>query len=116
MDLDVPLLLGLEFLLQYGIRIDTAYNLLFSSAGGCKLPLVKKHSHLYLEWPDEFLYTTEELRKMHRHFFHPKSERLYAVMRRSDPNNCSPQNLRDLEDIESRCEVCQRLRRAPSRF
>ena len=62
------------------------------------------------------LYTTEELRKMHRHFFHPNSDRLYAVMKRADPGKCSPQDLQELEDITAQCDVCQRLSRAPSRF
>ena len=53
---------------------------------------------------------------MHRHFFHPKSEGLYAVMRRSGPNSCSPQDLRQIQEIITKCDVCQRLSRAPSRF
>ena len=96
--------------------IDTAHNFLLSDVGGCKLPLVSKRGHLFFEWTDEILYTTDELRKIHRHFLHPKSERLYAVMRLSDQNSCSPQDLRQLQEIASKCDVCQRLSRAPSRF
>ncbi|CDF33317.1 unnamed protein product [Chondrus crispus] len=115
-DLDVPLLLGLEFLDQYGMKVQVSENLLTSEEGGWKLPLTRKLGHLYLEWCTEMLYTSGELRKIHRHFFHPTSDRLYAVMKRADPEHCSPQDLHKLEDVTARCDVCQRLSRAPSRF
>lgn len=90
--------------------------MLLSERCGWALLLTRRRGLLYFEWPTDLLYTTEELRKMHRHFFHPKSIRLYAVMKRADPDNCTPRDLHELEEISSRCDVCQRLSRAPNRF
>ena len=64
-DLSVPLLLGLDFLGLYGMKVDVHRNLLTSETGEWELPTVRKQGHLYLEWPTNMLYTTEELRKMH---------------------------------------------------
>lgn len=81
-----------------------------------EFPLVRKLGHMYLTWPDEILYTQEELRKVHRHFYHPDSQRLFSVLRRANPEECSSQTLAELEDVEEECDICQRLSKAPSRF
>ena len=54
--------------------------------------------------------------KVHKHFYHPDSERLYAVMKRANPTKASPQVLRDLRRINETCHLCQRLAHAPHRF
>ena len=48
-DLDVPFLIGLEFLVQHGMLIDTAHNILISEVGRWQIPLVSKHGHLFFE-------------------------------------------------------------------
>ena len=57
-----------------------------------------------------------ELVRVHRHFYHPNSERLYSLMKRGVPGKTSPRVLHDLEEIESTCDLCQRLSHAPHRF
>ena len=116
MDLDVPLLLGLEFLDQYGMKVEVSDNLLTSDEVGWNLPLTRKLGYLYLEWSTEMLYTSAELGRIDRNFLHPTCDGLYAVMKRADPEHCSPQDLHKREDITARFDVCQRLSRAPSRF
>ena len=114
MDLDVPLLLGLEFLDQYGMTVEVSENLLTSDEGEWNLPLTRKLGHLYLKWSTKVPYTSGEIRKIHRHLFRPTSDRLYAVMKRANPEHCSPQDLHKLEEITARCDICQRLSRAPA--
>ena len=62
------------------------------------------------------LFTETDLMKVHKHFHHPNSERLYAVMKKSDPEKTSPQVLRDLKRISAACDLCPRLSHAPHRF
>ena len=54
--------------------------------------------------------------KVHRHFHHPDSERLYSVMSRAEPNKTSPEVLRTLTLIISTCDLCQRRSRATHRL
>lgn len=56
-------------------------------------PLVRKHGHLYLEWGPSILYSMAELDKRHRHFFHPKPDRLFAVLKRAEDPHAVPETL-----------------------
>ena len=51
--------------------------------------------------------------KVHRHFHHPDSERLYSVMSRAEPDKTSPEVLRTWKRISYTCDLCQRRSRAP---
>ena len=57
-----------------------------------------------------------ELGRVHRHFYHPNSERLYSLTKRGVPGKTSFKVLHDLEKIESTCDLCQRFSHAPHRF
>lgn len=92
-DVDVPLLLGLDFLDEYNMTVDAANNVLKSKSRAWFFPLTRKFGRLYLEW-DYGTYTSEELRKLHNHFFHPDSGRLYAMLRRADNANSTPSDLK----------------------
>lgn len=45
-DIDIPLLLGLEFTDQYRMIVDVTRDMLFSDEGDWSLPLSRKHEHL----------------------------------------------------------------------
>lgn len=60
-----------------------------SKIDGWSIPLVRKNDHAYLEWPVETFFTKAELRKVNRHFYHLSSERIYAVMKQSNPAEVS---------------------------
>lgn len=115
-DANVPLLLGLDVLTSYRMILNFADDEVTSKADGWRLPLIRKGGHVYLDWTVGILYTVPELRKIHRHFYHPHSEKLYAMMRRADPKKVSPEVLADLERVSATCEVCQREADAPHRF
>ena len=115
-DVDVPLLLGLDFLDEYKMNVDTANDMLESKSHIWSLPLTRNLGHLYLEWDYETLFTSEELRKLHNHFFHPESGRLYSMLKRADDSQTTPSDLKELERIASECNVCQRNMAAPTRF
>lgn len=76
---DVPLLLGLVVMQELKLVIDFSEITLYSPVNNKEVPLVSKRGHLYLEWPPSIFYTESELRKVHRHFYHPSSEKLYSL-------------------------------------
>ena len=115
-DVDVPLLLGLDFLDEYKMIVDAANDLLESKIRAWSFLLTRKLGHIYLEWDYGTFYTSEELLKLHKHFFHPDSGRLYAMLKRADNASTTPSDLKELERVASECDVCQRNMAAPSRF
>ena len=115
-DVQIPFLLGLDTMKQFKLVLDTDNLRLSSKSEGWDVPLTSKRGHLYYEWKLEILFTQSELVRIHKHFYHPKSERLYSLMKRGVPERTSPEVLRDLEKIENTCELCQRLSHAPHRF
>jgi len=80
------------------------------------VPVVRKYGHIYLEWGSDILYTFSELQRIHKHFYHAKPERLYALMRQSKDKEATSGTLRQLEKVAEACDVCQRLAKEPSRF
>ena len=115
-DTNVPFLLGLDTMEKYKMVLETDKCMLSSKLEGWQIRLRKKLGHLYYEWVPNVLFTESELMKVHRHFHHPDSERLYSVMSRTEPDKTSPEVLRTLKRISSTCDLCQRRTRAPHRF
>lgn len=68
-DVDIPLLLGLELLVKFNANIDVGNMRLSAGNGHWPIPMVHKMGYIYVTWSKSaLLYTTEELRKVHRHF------------------------------------------------
>ena len=115
-EVNVPLLLGLENMMHYKMVLDVDEKTLYSKLQGWKLDLRIKYGHLYLEWDVGTLFTKTELRKVHNHFYHPEPDRLYALFKRADPSSASPQLMSDLEKLNAVCDTCQREGYPPHRF
>lgn len=77
---------------------------------------MKKNWHSYLTRTGSIFYTATELRKLHRHFYHPNPDNLYAFMKRENPHKVSPDVMADLEKLSSTCDVFQREGDAPHIF
>ena len=75
-----------------------------------------KHGHLFYEWERSVLYTDTELRRIHRHFYHPQPERIFNLMKRSNDPEATPETYKQLMEITQNCEVYQRLAEQPNRF
>ena len=115
-DVNIPLLLGLDFLDAFGMNVNASRDVMESEERKWSFPLVRKLGHLYYEWVLDNYYTAGELRKIHRHFFHPESGRLYAVLRRAHGEGTTPETMGELEKLASECEICQRNAASPNRF
>ncbi len=84
---DVPLLLGLNVLDREHLVADDVTNELHSPLLGYSMPFERKFGHLYLCWStNEVLFTKRELVKLHRHFHHPSSGKLYELVKRARKN------------------------------
>lgn len=114
--INVPLLLGLDFLDRHNMYVNNTTNRLVCVNEGIQVPLVRKMGHIFFEWEAEILYTFPELQRIHKHFFHANSERLYALMRRAKIDDAVPLTLKQLQDVADACDVCQRLGKEPNRF
>ena len=115
-DIDVPLLLGLDILESYKLVIDVAGRLLISNDHGWELDLIRKLGHLYCVWTTDVLYTTNELRRIHRHFFHAHSERIFSLMKRAEDFDATAETTKELKELTSSCDIFQKLAREPGRF
>lgn len=62
------------------------------------------------------LYARSGLKRIHRHFYHPHAEHMYEIMKRADDPTATKEILKELEDITSKYDICQRLSTEPGRF
>jgi len=115
-ELNVPLLFGLDALDAYALYINSVENTLKCDSRDIVTPLVRKDGHIYLEWGHAIHYTTAELERLHRHFNHPAAERLSALLARAGGPKATPNARAELDRVAAACQVCQRLAKAPSRY
>lgn len=64
-------------------------------------PLKRHEGHLYAEMSllVRTLFSKAQLLKLHRHFFHPSSEKLYRLLRKASPEDTTPETRQSLEEI-----------------
>ena len=113
---NVPFLLGLDIMDRYRMYVNKVTNHLVCVNEGVAVPVVRKYGRIYLDRGSDVLYTLSELQRIHKHFYHAKPVRLYALMRRYKVKEATPGTLRQLEKVAEARDVCQRLAEEPSRF
>lgn len=81
------------------------------------VPLVDKFGHLYWTFDAcESFYSRAEIERLHKHFFHPSSRKLYNLVKRSELGQATP-NLRQLiDDVTDACTQCKEFLSKPFRF
>ena len=62
------------------------------------------------------LYTTNGLRRIHRHFFHAHPERIFSVMKRAEDPDATAETAKELKELISSCGIFQKLPKEPGRF
>lgn len=83
---NVPMLVGLDILDKENLLADNTSNMLVHRRKGWKMPLVRKNGHLYFQWNyADIHYTERELEKLHLHFYHPSTGKLFNLIRRTVP-------------------------------
>ena len=128
---DIPALMGMDVLDQESLTPDTVENRLvkkipvkkqdgtFQYMEQWHVPMYRsKSNHLYvdMDFPISMRYTKSQLSKPHKNFFHPAADKLFNLLRKSKPEEATPETLDALKDITKRCYPCQRVHNAPPRF
>ena len=115
-DVQIPFLPGLDTIRRFKLVFDTDNLRLSLKVEVWDVPFTSKRGHLYFELKLDILFTLSDLVRVHRHFYYPKSERLYSLRKRGVPEKTPRGFLRGLEEIQSTCDLCQRVSHAPHRF
>lgn len=115
-DVNVLSLLALDVMTNLKNVLDFGEDVITSKCYGWSYLMVKKLGHAYIQWVPSLLYTELDLRLIHRHFYHPQTDKPFAVMRIFDSEAVSIAVYEDLEKIQSTCDVCQRESDAPPLF
>lgn len=128
---DIPPLLGMDVLDREELVADTVFNRLARRSVSTQedgatvyvdewfISLVRsKSGHVYVpfNYASRNYFTRTQLEKLHQQFFHPSATRLFNLLKRARPEDATPETLDILRDISKRCDPCQRIRPAPTRF
>ena len=128
---DVPALVGLDFLDNHSLMVDTVTNrltkrVILKGNDGTHymmyewhMPLTRMHHHVYAQMSElvpRIIYSSLELRKMHRQFGHASAESLVKLLRTASREKLTPETYQNLQEIIRRCDPCQRIANAPLRF
>lgn len=127
---DVPALLGLDILDKHLLNADTVSNMLVKKAivesdvdgphvmDEWSIPMSRADGHVYADIAkaNQVCFTRHKLEKLHRQFVHPSADKLFKLLRKTKPEETTPETLKILEDITRRCDPCQRIQPAPVRF
>lgn len=116
-DLDIPLILGLDILRGKGLLVDYINNELKFCNHDLSLPITSKYGHVFLEWDYHTIHFTKtELIRLHTHFMHPSASKLYDLIARANPEKASPSIKRLINEITDACTQCKTYASAPLRF
>ena len=127
---DIPALLGMDILDRESLIADTVANRLTKRSvvhdngsyfyfDEWYMPLFRsKSGHVYVEidCSTTVMFTRSQLGKLHKQFFHPSGEKLFNLLKRARPDEKTPERLETLQDLSKRCDPCQRIHTAPTRF
>eukprot|EP00171_Calliarthron_tuberculosum_P002098 IDg2098t1 len=109
--------LGLPLMInKFNLFVDTVRNELVCTNPLWKAPMTRKLGHVYYDWDYSMLYSEQQLRRIHRHFYHPQPDRIFNLIKRASEAKANPETLKLLDKISRECDVCQRVSDHPGRF
>ncbi|RWA03359.1 hypothetical protein EKO27_g11746 [Xylaria grammica] len=114
LDSHTPFLFSLKDADQLQAYYDNTKDIIVRKDGKT-IPVVRKWGHPFFNtspYEAGIYFTETELRRLHRRFGHPRTERLYNMLSRAghDVDHST------LEEIQKFCHHCQSHDRAPQRF
>lgn len=115
-DLDVTILLGLDVLTQLKAAVGFVNCLMASKKGSWFVNLARKVGHLFVVWDGKIYFTEPETKELLRHFYHPKDEKLMALINCRAPKHKTQQNRSAVSKVCSACDICNRNGSEPYRF
>lgn len=75
-----------------------------------------KFGHLFYECYENFLYTGNRLKHIHRHLYRAYPDEVYNLIKRAGERNSNKETYDQLESITSDCDIRQRLAKATERL
>lgn len=74
-------------------------------------PFRSPFRHVYVRFNPSVrtFFSTSQLKKLDRHFFHPSPDKLYNLSSRACPEKTTPETLKILKEVSERCDPCQRI-------
>lgn len=112
-----PLLIGLEVLRQFGLITDWGRNTLSGPNNEWSIPIRYHSGHAYVHSHIQtVLFTRAELEKLHLHFHHPLTEKLFNLLHRYDPIKADASVKKVLSEISAASETSQEHATGPIRF
>ena len=115
---DVPLLFGLDVLDREGWFVNNVTSKLCSASKNWEMPIYRKHGHLYLTWGPvkSILFNRSQLVRLHKHFLHPSTDKLYNLLRKATPDLLTGETRSLLDEVSKTCHACQTYSSRPITF
>lgn len=88
----------------------------FVCTKGEKMPLVYKNGPNFVQWKRNILFTQAELRRLHLHFIHTATKKLFNLLGRARPESTIEKLRVTLQQIAEACESCRDFRPPLIRF
>jgi len=114
LDTLTPFLLSLADADRLGAYFNNVRNVIIRK-DGTTIPVVRKWGHPFFNIRKEetmSFFTEQELRRLHRRFGHPRTERLYNMLKNAG-HDVDPSVLKEIKKF---CHMCQTHDPAPQRF
>ena len=76
---------GLDVMHEYGLFLNYKLNIVHNHLLW-SIPITYKHDHCFVQdYAFTILFNRKELEKLHLHFHHPSTDKLFNLLRRYDP-------------------------------
>lgn len=117
-DGDLPILLSLADMDKLGIFYNNLRDVLVHQHTNESTEVMRFFAHPFVRWNplQHCFFTYTELKRLHKRFGHPHSDKLYNLLKRADVSNVDSTTRAHLEEIARRCRPCQTYAQAPRRF
>lgn len=104
--IDVRLLVGLDLFKKVKLLINFEEESLQIPRDHWR---IHNMGHMYIGCPLDYYYIEREVRRIHRNFYHPSTEKLHNLIGKGTPQHNIPHLLRILENVRSTCNNCKRI-------
>lgn len=114
---DFPLLIGLEIMRDHGLVLDYSEDVLKDRTKRWSLPITFANGHSFVGTTNHIImFTKPELEKLHLHFFHPSTGKLYNLLKRVKSDETYEIVRRSLDEITKACTTRAEYHSSPFRF
>ena len=117
-DDDLPILLLLADMDRLGIFFNNLQNHLIHHHSKERTINSRFFGHPFIRWDplQQCFFTYTELKRLHKRFGHPHTDKLYNLLQRAGVSNVDSETRATLEGIALKCKPCQTYAQAPRRF